>query len=180
MEFPATVARLALAFVFLAAGSAKLADLTGFRDALAGFDLLPRRLIRPASFWLAATELLVGTAWLLGWAVIPAGLLLLALLLVFTLAVVRVLVQGRHVTCGCFGASSRSETTWWTVARNGFLAAVVLLVLLQPAAPPGEGLLAAALVAATLVTTVGLAGAAVGVARGARLLDGAADAEVTP
>lgn len=181
MEFMATVARFAVAFVFLAAGSTKLADLARFRVGLAGFEVLPRRLIRPAAAMLAATEVLVAAAWLLGLALVPVGVLLLGLLTAFTLAVVRVLVQGRRVTCGCFGDSSRSEITWRTVARNGFLLLMVLLVILQPAVPPGETLLAAALIAALLVTTVGLAGAAFRVGRGARLLDGAVtDAKVTP
>jgi uncharacterized membrane protein YphA (DoxX/SURF4 family) len=128
-----TVARLALAGIFLAAGMLKVVDPQSSVQAVRGYQLLPPSL-----------ELLVG--WGLPFAEIALGLLLVAgvftrvvalvsagLLLVFTAAVVSAAARGLTIDCGCFGgggAVAVSQTDYRTeIARDvGFLLLALWLV----------------------------------------------------
>jgi peroxiredoxin/uncharacterized membrane protein YphA (DoxX/SURF4 family) len=121
-------ARLLLATVFVVSAIAKLADRRGLRTAMSEFGV-PDVLARPAGLLLPLVELAValallpaGSAW---WAAVGA----LALLFVFTAAVVSSIARGRRPGCHCFGALSSKPVSWGTVARNLALAAVAAVVV---------------------------------------------------
>jgi hypothetical protein len=108
---------------------AKAVRASAWRRALVGFDL-PRPLAAPALVAVPLAEAVVVGLGLLGLAS-AAAWLALALLLAFSLAVVRTRLRtGESVPCGCFGA--RSARDWRLVlGRNALLAAVAAWVLAQ-------------------------------------------------
>jgi len=122
----ALVARITLAATFGLSAATKLADRRGFARALGAFGM-------PASdalSWLlpliegglAPVLVLVrGAAW-------PA-FLAVAVLALFTGAVVANLVGGRAAPCPCFGlpAAGARPVSAATVARNGYLVALAVL-----------------------------------------------------
>jgi hypothetical protein len=127
------IARLGVSVLFAAAGLSKLWQQAAFRDAVAAYDLLPRRMVAPAALTLAALEvaaaiLLLSPAGRLAGAILLGGLLLL-----FTTAIAINLVRGRtDIDCGCwmFGARQserRHGSGGATVARNAVLAVLVLV-----------------------------------------------------
>src|SRR5690242_17721717 len=94
-------ARLVLCAVFLVAGLAKLADLSGSRQAMRGFGV-PGKLADLFGLLLPLAELGIAialivpiTAW---WGAIGA----LALLLIFVVAIGYNVAQGRTPDCHCF------------------------------------------------------------------------------
>jgi hypothetical protein len=121
MELALLAAQVALAAVFLVAALAKLGDLSGFRDAVAGFGA-PGVLVRPLAVLLPLAELAVAAALLL--VPEPGALASLALLLGFSGAIAVNLVRGRAPDCHCFGQLHSAPVSWWTVVRNGLLALV--------------------------------------------------------
>jgi peroxiredoxin/uncharacterized membrane protein YphA (DoxX/SURF4 family) len=125
-------ARIVLAGVFAVAGFAKLADRAGTRKSLADFGL-PSFLSSPVAILLPLGELAcavalvpVASAW---WG--AAGSL--ALLSLFTIAVVATLARGQKPDCHCFGQLHSKPIGPSTILRNVVLAALAVLVVVRGA-----------------------------------------------
>jgi hypothetical protein len=112
--------RLALAFVFALAASHKLRDPVGFRQALAGYDLLPRSWVGPVSLVVPALEAIASLALLA--ATVGGALLAGGLLALYTTAMAVNLLRGRGaIDCGCGGPAAPRPIGIDLVARNGVL-----------------------------------------------------------
>src|SRR5436309_3697763 len=113
--------RIVLAAVFLVAGLAKLADLTGSQRALRDFGV-PIRLAAPLGLLLPLAELVVAIALLPSawawWGAVGA----LALLLVFVAGISANLARGRTPDCHCFGQLHSAPAGPSTLIRNLVLA----------------------------------------------------------
>ena len=129
-------ARLLLSAVFLVAGSTKLADRAGSRQAIVDFGLPPTiapvlGLILPISELALAVALLPSrTAW---WAAVGA----LMLIGLFIAGISVNLARGRKPDCHCFGQLHSAPIGRSTLVRNGVLAGLAAVVVLQGARDPG-------------------------------------------
>ena len=128
--------RLVLAAVFLVAGVAKLADLTGSQRSLGQLGV-PAPLVPATAVVLPLAELAVAvllipvaTAWA---AAVAAG----ALLLAFSVGVSLALARGVEADCHCFGRVSSRPVGPGTLARNLVLLAVAAFVVVAGAGDPG-------------------------------------------
>jgi hypothetical protein len=131
---PATVIAFCLAVLFASAAGAKLLDIGRFRDVLAGYRVLPPRIV-PVFAWLVPTlEALLALGWLAqpGLTVAASSA---ALLSIYAAAIAVNLLRGRtDISCGCsFGNTDR--VSWWLVARNSLIA----LAALGPGVPTQAG-----------------------------------------
>lgn len=136
MDAALLCARLVLAGVFAVAGTTKLLDRTGVREALVGFGL-PPRLVAPVGWALPVAELLVAislipqaSAW---WGALAA----LGLLLAFTAVIARSLARGERPDCRCFGQLHTAPVGWSTLLRNGILGVFAAFVLSAGWSDPG-------------------------------------------
>jgi peroxiredoxin/uncharacterized membrane protein YphA (DoxX/SURF4 family) len=129
MDLILLFSRLLLAVVFLVAGFAKLADLSGSRKAVRDFGV-PGTLADPLGTLLPFGEIIIGLALLpiasTWWGAIGA----FALLLVYMVAISYNLARGRKPNCHCFGALYSAPAGWSTLIRNGVLAALAGLIIL--------------------------------------------------
>lgn len=127
MPVAVSLSQLALAAVFAFAGVAKLADLPRTRTAVESFGV-PPRLSPAAALLLPVAELAIAAALLPAatarWGAIAA----IALLVVFSLAIVRVLRSGAKVDCNCFGGLAQSEVGRGTLLRNSLLGLLAAFV----------------------------------------------------
>lgn len=98
-----TLARLALAGIFLFAGIAKAIDPSGSVAAVRAYQLLPQALATPIGWGLPFVEIGVGLLLALGLHTRPAAALAAILLLVVIAAVISVAARGLSINCGCFG-----------------------------------------------------------------------------
>jgi Methylamine utilisation protein MauE len=140
---------LVLAVVLGFSGAAKLRHPLAFAEAIEGYRILPRALVRPAALAIALAEagcaVLLAAPWtrLAGLAV--AGALVGAFLAAMALA----LARGQRIGCGCFGGSADLDTVGLpSVLRAVLLESIVVTsALARPAAAPALGVrvLAAAL-----------------------------------
>jgi uncharacterized membrane protein YphA (DoxX/SURF4 family) len=102
MRYAGFLVRLTLAFVFIGAGAAKLADPAAFAWNIHQFGLVPRPLIDPLAICLPVLEAASGVGlvfdrrWSYG---AVAGILVL-----FMTALGHAILAGLNVDCGCFGA----------------------------------------------------------------------------
>jgi thiol-disulfide isomerase/thioredoxin len=123
MQIVLLAARLLLSGVFGAAGSAKLADRAGSRQALIDFGV-PRVLAAPLGVLLPLAELVVAVALLPVASAWYGALGALSLLLLFIIGISVNLARGRTPNCHCFGQLSSAPVGWTTLARNTILAGV--------------------------------------------------------
>ena len=128
MSFAVSFSQSLLSAVFVVAAVAKLADRLGTRAALEAFGV--RRLAAPAATLLPVVELVVAVA------LVPAAtarwgaLAALALIAIFSLAILRTLRLGSTPDCNCFGGLSQTEVGRGTLVRNGLLGSVAAFIAL--------------------------------------------------
>ncbi len=121
------ILRGALSVLFGWAASHKLRDVAAFREALANYDLLPRRRLTPAALLLIAMEIGVAVALWLPRRGPSAALAAAGLLGLYAGAIVVNLIRGRYdIDCGCTGAAGRQPLSAALAARNGLLIAAAL------------------------------------------------------
>ena len=122
------LARLVLALVFAVAGLTKLANTDKTREMLAGFGV-GRGMLTYLAFALPLVELSVAIALIVPPAAYTGALSALALLALFTGAILYNLAQGRHPVCNCFGQIDAAPIGPLTLVRNGVLTGLALLVV---------------------------------------------------
>jgi peroxiredoxin len=154
-------ARLVLALVFALGGLAKLRDRRGARQALVDFGL-PARLAAPVGILLPLVELAVAAALIARSTAARGAIAALSLLVVFAIAIVRVLREGRRPDCHCFGQLHSHPAGWGSVVRNLALAGLAAVIAVAGWVDPGastlgwlgglsNGMLAAIAVASCIV-----------------------------
>jgi peroxiredoxin len=128
--------RLLLAAVFVTAGVAKLVDQATFRRAVRQFGV-PRFASGPISLAMPVVEIALAAALLPATSARWGAAGALALLSMFSAAIVYNLARGRTPDCRCFGQLHSSPIGWSTLARNGGLAGLAALVVWAGGAAAG-------------------------------------------
>ncbi|WP_238321981.1 MauE/DoxX family redox-associated membrane protein [Komagataeibacter europaeus] len=114
--------------MFLLAGLPKLADHDSFLGVIASYRLVPSSLVTVVAWAIALAETLAAAALLSGMATRPGGLLSLALIAVFTLAMGINVARGRTaLSCGCMPGSDGEHLSWKLVARTALCALPALM-----------------------------------------------------
>jgi len=123
--------RAGLAALLLGAACHKVMDFERFREAVAGYRLLPPQFTTAAAGLLVCIECALSLCLLLFFGP-STGVAVAALLLAYALAIAINLLRGRvNVDCGCTGPGGRrSELSWGLVLRNACLAALALATFL--------------------------------------------------
>ena len=149
--------RVGLAGVFALAAVGKAMDLPGSRRAVADFGA-PRALAGVIGTALPGVELAIAAALLVQPSARAGAVAALVLLVVFIVAIGRLVAQGAAPDCHCFGQLHSEPAGKGTLARNAILAELAV-----PVAIAGPGRSLAALSgedAALLVSSVAFAAAA--------------------
>jgi uncharacterized membrane protein YphA (DoxX/SURF4 family) len=125
------VLRLGLGGMMLVAGVLKIGHADDFASQIAGFQLLPAALIPTLALLLPFLETMAGAYLIVGLFTHFAAWLTAAEMTVFAGAIASAVVRGIHTSCGCFGPSDRTMTSWPEVARDLGLAALAAIVALR-------------------------------------------------
>jgi uncharacterized membrane protein YphA (DoxX/SURF4 family) len=122
------ILRVALGGVFLVAGVSKIGHANLFASEIAGFQLLPQPLIAPLALLLPFVEVLLGAYLVIGLLTRAAGGLAALQLAIFSGAIASAVVRGIATSCGCFGPSDQTQTSWPEVARDLALTLVAVFI----------------------------------------------------
>jgi peroxiredoxin len=136
MNLVVFVLRVVLGVVFSVASAGKLLDLAGSRRAVEEFGL-SRGMAAVGGTVLPLVELAIAAGLIVTPSARWAGLAALALLLVFVLAIARLMRRGEAPDCHCFGQIHSEPAGAPTLIRNGLLAATAAVVSI---AGPGRSL----------------------------------------
>jgi uncharacterized membrane protein YphA (DoxX/SURF4 family) len=129
------VLRVGLGAVFLVAGVLKIGHADDFASQITGFQLLPAPLIAPLALLLPFLETMVGLYLIAGLFTAFAAWCAALEMAIFAGAIASAVVRGLHTSCGCFGPSDHTMTSWPEVARDlGLALAGVVVALRAPGA----------------------------------------------
>lgn len=131
MKFAILALRLALGGIFVVAGALKIGHFDVFASEIAGFQLLPHGVIAPLAILLPFVEVVLGAYLILGLFTRYAAAFAALQLAIFSTAIASAVVRGISTSCGCFGPSDTSVTSWPEVARDAALVVIALLVAWQ-------------------------------------------------
>jgi putative oxidoreductase len=119
--------RLVLGAIFIYAGYVKLREPWAlFAMGIDSYHILPLRLVEPVARALPWFEVVVGLLLMAGVWMRFSAACVSAMLLVFIGAMVRALVKGQDISCGCFGPGE--PISKWTMLRDGSMLAGSLFV----------------------------------------------------
>lgn len=137
MEVPVLVfAQVVLGTTFTLSSVQKARAVPQFKDGLSAFGI-PRRLRAAVAAILIALEMIASCLMLLPWVPLRAGFFLCAALLIaFSIALIRAIETGATVDCHCFGPRE-TAISWFDVLRNMGLLALVLVGWIILANAPG-------------------------------------------
>jgi len=119
--------------IFAWAGLSKIGDLAAFAVQIHNFRIMPVTLENLAAITLPWIEIVIALSLILGIRSRDAARTALALLVVFTLAVVSAVARGLDIECGCFGTADASHVGWLKIAENLGMIAVAFVAVLGPA-----------------------------------------------
>jgi hypothetical protein len=132
--------RLLLGFILISTGISKLAYPHRFQQGILEYKLLPSvlesklSLSRILSFCFPLAELIAGFGLVSGLLLIPATILSLGLLLLFSGAIAINLKRGRQdLSCHCAGALGEHRISWWLFGRNCLCIIGLVVLLVTPA-----------------------------------------------
>jgi putative oxidoreductase len=131
MKLFAWILRVAVAAVFLAAAITKIVDPAAFVASIQTYRLIPDGAAAIFSVWLPWLELSAALA------IFPrrqrsgASWLLLALTVVFLIALSQAWLRGLDISCGCFGSTATVTGSAYSgyLLRDGLLIAAIAFLL---------------------------------------------------
>jgi uncharacterized membrane protein YphA (DoxX/SURF4 family) len=123
--------RVALGAMLVVAGASKVGHAAEFAAQIAGFRLLPQPIIAPLALLLPFLEMLTGLYLIVGMFTRAAAWVAVAMFAVFDAAIASAVVRGMTVSCGCFGPTDRTVTTWAEVARDAVFVLLAVVVALR-------------------------------------------------
>jgi thiol-disulfide isomerase/thioredoxin/uncharacterized membrane protein YphA (DoxX/SURF4 family) len=141
MDVLLLTASIVLAVVFAVAGIAKLLDRAGSRTAARAFGV-PDGIAPGIAVGLPLVELVVALLLLFSASRWWGALVALALFVLFSAAVARVMARGESPECHCFGQLHSAPADWRTLARNASLAGAAAFVVVAGRGDAGPGMFA--------------------------------------
>ncbi|MCX6142903.1 MAG: DoxX family membrane protein [Ignavibacteriales bacterium] len=123
------VTRVFIGLLFVFSSLDKIVDPSAFAQSVANYGLLPSSFPAIIATVLPWVELLCGFAVFFGVSLRGSSLLLSAMVVIFTLAVMSALLRGLDISCGCFTQDPAAGHIGWTkVVQNTALFALTLFL----------------------------------------------------
>ena len=124
--------RVLLGSLFLYAAIQKLADPSGFAEAIDGYRLIPSDWSGWFAVLVPSTEVVLGIALVSGYGSRAGGLLAGLMLAAFSVAIAQALGRGINIECGCFGSSAPANADYLALVRNVALITIAVIITLSP------------------------------------------------
>ncbi len=113
---------LVLSYIFVVAALHKFKGFSEFLETVSNYRVLPAFAVKPFAIALPVIELATGIALLIPFTSSLASAVAGILLLVYILAMLINLAQGRRsIDCGCGGSDQKQNISEWLLLRNGML-----------------------------------------------------------
>lgn len=120
---------LLLGALFIYSGAIKLWDPAGFAQQVEAYKILPKAAVPTFAMALPVFELLTGTFLVVNRRVREALFCCIAMLVVFTVALISLKARGIETACGCFG--NNGGEIWFAIGRDLLLLAILVPIYLR-------------------------------------------------
>ena len=118
MEYLLIFFRIVIGIVFFVSALGKLRNFSEFTQTIQRFQILPRMLISPSTWLFISCEITVVILLVLGKQFLVFGFVLAGLLLlIFSMALLSVLIRKISTPCNCFGAG-KNPVSVYDIVRN--------------------------------------------------------------
>lgn len=121
------VCQIAIGLLFAIAAMSKLGDLRAFAEEIHNFRIVPIATENLLAMTLPWIELVAAVALILDIRARSGGLLITAMLVVFTVAIISAVARDLDIECGCFGTTDASRVGTRKILEN--LGMLVLAVM---------------------------------------------------
>jgi uncharacterized membrane protein YphA (DoxX/SURF4 family) len=122
--------RIVLAGIFIYSGYVKVREPLQFAVAIAGYQMVPEKLIFPLATYLPWLEIALGLGILIGWKIRYFSMSAAALLLFFIVVLAITISRGIEANCGCFALDERISPR--TIARDSLILIPALYLAIEP------------------------------------------------
>lgn len=122
------VLRVIVGGIFIVAGASKIGHGDLFAAQIAGFRIVPQAIIAPMALALPLLEVILGGYLVIGLYTRPAAWIAAVQLATFAGAIASAVMRGLTISCGCFGPSDTTVTSWPEVGRDLGLALIAAVV----------------------------------------------------
>ncbi len=117
-NFLPVAVRIALGLVFVYAGILKIIDPVAFAGSVAAYKILPYGLNYLVAAILPWVEVICGALLVTGYRVRAAACIIIAMNLVFMVALASTIVRGLDIDCGCFRQGGEKTPAWMAILRD--------------------------------------------------------------
>lgn len=131
--------RVGLGLVFLYAGILKILDPVAFAASVAAYKILPYNLNYLVAATLPWVEFACGLLLVTGYRVRAASGIIIAMNLVFMVALASTIVRGLDIDCGCFRQGGEKTSAWIALARDTVFLAAAIFLCVQHEKSTGTG-----------------------------------------
>jgi len=135
LNFILWLLRIALAAVFLYAGAIKIADPAQFFQDILNYQIVGERLAWLAALYLPWLEVVAAAALLIPKTSRASAIIIAALMLIFTAALLSAWLRGLDITCGCFGTKLETSNYPLLLLRDIVLFAAATVTAILPQKP---------------------------------------------
>jgi uncharacterized membrane protein YphA (DoxX/SURF4 family) len=123
------ITRIFLGLLFVVSSLDKIVDPAAFAHSVGNYKLLPSWLPMTIATILPWLELLCGFSLLFGLFIRGSSLIVSAMLIIFTFAVISGILRGLDIACGCFTQDpAAGKIGWMKVLQNSALIALSLFL----------------------------------------------------
>jgi uncharacterized membrane protein YphA (DoxX/SURF4 family) len=132
VEYLIAFTRIYLAVVFILSGLDKINDLASFAQSIENYRILPLSLVNIIAIFVPWIELVAGGLLLLGFYIKENSTLILALLIIFTAAIISAVLRDLDIDCGCQGTFDGQKVGILKIIENSALMIVSFLSIRYP------------------------------------------------
>lgn len=124
-----SILRVLLGVIFTYAGISKITEPLNFADNIASYHLLSPVIINLLAMSLPIFEIACGLSVLTSFYIRLGSMAMIAMLIIFSLAMVWAIVRELPISCGCFGEIAWLDTNpWFAVSRDLLLLCLSIIV----------------------------------------------------
>lgn len=112
------IVRFFIGFIFIFAGTEKIADPASFAEAIANYKIAPTFLINIFAISIPWIEVVTGILFIFGKFVKENAVIYIFLMTIFTLMVFAAVMRGLDINCGCFGTADAQAVGLTKILEN--------------------------------------------------------------
>lgn len=126
------IARIVVALMFIVVGVGKITHPEEFAREISNYQLLPIIFINPLAIFLPWLELITGMMILFGVQIRANAILVAAMLIAFTIAIIIAVAKGLSINCGCYSQIAAQKVGIPKILENtGLIILSLILVLTE-------------------------------------------------